>query len=330
MISFLFVVFCLYCFSLIANKLGFQYSSFDQSKTQGLKGIMSVLIILYHLTNIAQVKFLSVFDSWGAPIVSVFFLISGYGLMLSYLKKRDSYLNGFLRKRLPNVLIPLITLSALYIFLLYLDTGLIPENIFSNLIDNGITILPFSWFSYCIIIFYLAFFLVFSLKALNINAKTTLMFVITFSLMIYTYMKGFGREWWVSSLAFPTGLVLGLFVEKKIHPYTKGKFWSIFFIPLCCLLLAGIVKSGNELLFAFAYIIIPLMIFHLMQFVKLKNKILEFLGKISYELYLIHGMWIFLLRGQAIYFNSEYLFALSVLILTIISATFFNRLFAKI
>lgn len=44
----------------------------------------------------------------GEMAVSVFFLMSGYGLALSYAKKGDAYLNGFIKKRLWKLLLPFI------------------------------------------------------------------------------------------------------------------------------------------------------------------------------------------------------------------------------
>ena len=94
---------------------------------------------------------------------AIFFFFSGYGLLTSYLQKED-YLNKFLQKRLPKVLIPFwivnLILVAISIFG-YGDrksTGIVLREIFGlRLINSN------GWFIVEIILFYLAFFILFSL-----------------------------------------------------------------------------------------------------------------------------------------------------------------------
>ena len=74
-----------------------QPNEFGRGKVFPLKGILAVLIVLHHLTYEIKSPLLQPFHSWGAPIVSVFFFISGYGLMTSYKNKGKHYLSGFIK-----------------------------------------------------------------------------------------------------------------------------------------------------------------------------------------------------------------------------------------
>ncbi|WP_259317952.1 acyltransferase family protein [Bacteroides stercoris] len=55
---------------------------------------------------------------FGSLSVSIFFFLSGYGLICSYNLKGEKYLKGFLIHRIGKVIIPLLTAYAIYIPLL--------------------------------------------------------------------------------------------------------------------------------------------------------------------------------------------------------------------
>lgn len=81
---------------------------FDVRRTNSLRGVLAILIILHHLSSKIDILFLKWFHDFGAPIVSMFFFVSGYGLIKSYLKKGTAYIDGFLAKRLGKILPPCI------------------------------------------------------------------------------------------------------------------------------------------------------------------------------------------------------------------------------
>lgn len=93
---------------------------FSPSATLPLRGIMAIGIVLHHVALRVDAAtpdspwWLSQFCSWGAPIVSVFFFMSGYGLLVSLKSKGTLYLDGFLKKRLSKVVLPLVLCSVVY------------------------------------------------------------------------------------------------------------------------------------------------------------------------------------------------------------------------
>ena len=95
---------------------------FSKDATLPLRGVLALCIVLHHLSlrlmyMIPEASFfnLSEFIKWGEPIVSVFFFMSGYGLIKSFLKKGTNYLDGFLTGRLSKIMIPYIICCVLYI-----------------------------------------------------------------------------------------------------------------------------------------------------------------------------------------------------------------------
>lgn len=136
----------------------FSLYTFDKERTLSLRAILALLIILHHL---AQVDFTNPltnpFTQWGLIVAGMFFFITGYGLMISYQRKGESYLQGFIKHRLLKILSPCLfaTFARLSI-----QTCITQENAYLQFfsLSNGKTPLPNSWFVYVILLFYLLFF----------------------------------------------------------------------------------------------------------------------------------------------------------------------------
>lgn len=99
--------------------------------------------------------------SWlnlGAQCVSLFLFFSAYGLMCAYEKKGDTYLRGFIPRRIGRILIPLVTAYVLSLAAYALFQGAIDwGNVLSTLYWGG-PYLKFSWYVTEIAILYLLFY----------------------------------------------------------------------------------------------------------------------------------------------------------------------------
>lgn len=295
----------------------------DIQSSMILKGALSLLIVFHHLQYSDGLSYLNVFKHIGAPVVSIFFFLSGYGLMLSYKKKGLLYLNGFWRKRIGSILFPFIVVTLLYLFLDYLDKGLINYNFFNDLIFRGITPLPYSWFVFTIILLYAVFYAVFHINWLNIKWKISLLIIVTFFYIFFTKsVLVYDRAWWVSVLGFPSG-ILYVYYQEEIAVRLKGisrKFLGIIFLLGVC---ACLIITKSEWLYLFVYALIPVITLLLIScFDVPKFKSLIFLGDISYEIYLVHGACIVLLRGEHIYIRSGALYIIIVFLITIVTSFF--------
>ena len=79
------------------------FSPFNVDRTLSLRGILVLLIVLHHLSGVTSFPGLSPsfrmlvsqFTFFGGGAVSMFFFISGYGLMASLHKKGKIYLDSF-------------------------------------------------------------------------------------------------------------------------------------------------------------------------------------------------------------------------------------------
>ena len=93
---------------------------FSKQATVPLRGLLATGIVLHHLSlRLVEASpdcswLWSQFSFWGAPIVAVFFFLSGYGLMVSLITKGQKYLDGFLKKRLLKIVLPLVLCSIVF------------------------------------------------------------------------------------------------------------------------------------------------------------------------------------------------------------------------
>ena len=75
---------------------------------KALRGFAAIGVILHHISQedaFQTIKQIGIFKDAGYFMVAIFFLCSGYGLMKN-LETKPDYLDGFLKKRLPVIVIP--------------------------------------------------------------------------------------------------------------------------------------------------------------------------------------------------------------------------------
>lgn len=324
--SLLGLIFLLYTLSITICKSSLLPLTRDRSTV--IKGILSVLIIFSHVNFHADIPIFKTITNWGGTKVALFFFLSGYGLLISYSKVGSKYLDGFFIKRIWKIVKPLLAITLIYLLILYIDKGYFPDNMMKNLIMSGVTPLPYSWFVYVIIVVYIVFFFVFRLK-IDINKKIFLSFLGVFLISFCLYKFGYDRAWWVSNLAFPTGMLYAYY-EKKLIKISRTRVGNLLLIPLCALSAMAIVLPKIEFLYVFAYVFISIFLLVLISYVKLPNgKFWHFLGKISYETYLLHGAVFTMLRGELIFIENKYIYLLTTIVLTLVLAYVFNNFFNK-
>lgn len=316
---FFLVLLALYLISLFRPVSAFN-KSLSKDTTLYLKGIFSLLIITCHMASNTEISFFSYFKPWGAPIVSLFFFISGYGLMSSYLSKGQRYLDGFLKKRVWKILLPYLIITFLYIALNAVDKERFSWTILSDFIVKGIPPLPYSWFVISIIVLYLFFYWSFSPRRLVVSQKLFLCLLLSCLYILIAILIGYDRCWWVSTLGFVTGLFYRYY-ELYLVRIFRSKIYRLLFMPICSLAIYLLSGSPVEFVLSVAYVLIPSLVIVLINYLKFrKNLLLSFFGDISYEIYLCQGVCFVLLRGHTIYIASDYVYAFMVYFVTVFLA----------
>lgn len=311
--------------------------------TLPLRGLLAVLIIVHHVSqrltygcpDTYWCRILNQFNTWGYLIVSVFFFLSGYGLMKSYIQRKEDYIAGFIRKRTTKITTPFIICIVVY--------ALLDFCLYGNKIDLSLDawrfdcpLLPNSWYVIAIIIFYLAFY-IFGRVQQKERRLIVSFFAFTLGYMILLNLFGFKRYWWFTTPCISFGMLMAynearlapIFAKKKTcisvvsllwvainisdlqyYLHTVDEFTSIMF---------SIAKSFCFAFFVFVCITISGFV---------RNTILRNLGNISYEIYLVQGGVISLLFPSV----GKYpiVFFISTVLLSIILAYLLGKISKQI
>lgn len=204
MYLFLLFFFIFFFYALSQRKIIIQ-RCFDVRIISVCQFVLSITIVLAHLSQYLKTPWLRVFTTCGGWAVPVFFLISGYGLLYSMSHKKN-YLNGFLYKRLGKILIPFIISSFIYL-LLFWSNGCDLHFRSFKLHDLSLFTLPYSWFVLSITCFYLMFYLSFLIfKNATISLSTIFLGVLVYE--IYRLHTGSIPNTFFSGLCFPLGMIL--------------------------------------------------------------------------------------------------------------------------
>ena len=124
-----------------------------------IRGILALIVLFHHIAQRINSGYLfSEFTKFGFLPVSVFFFFSGYGLMKKHISEAN-YSKGFIKKRIPSLLIPYLIVIFLY-WLMYACYGEVYS--FADMLDilsRGYIIASASWYIVDIIILYFVFYL---------------------------------------------------------------------------------------------------------------------------------------------------------------------------
>ncbi len=302
--------------------------NFNKENTLPLRGLLALLIVAHHLGQRTPDLLPSKFTiGIGSFIVAVFFLMSGYGLCVSYRAKRETYVKGFLSKRLGKLLPVFLVLTIGMVLWSYFQDHIGFMDQLKDLIFSGLTPLPHSWFIFAIFYVYVAFYLC----ALTGKSPKTvgLLFVVTTTIYIIVLSK-LPHYWWITIPSVNVGYFLALYERSITFDLCKRRVLSYSVVLTGLFILECMVnkfygtRSGtlSEIVLR---IVQALSVYIVMRtFGIVKWKWLCAAGVFSLELYLIHG--IPLKIGQGIDL-SGYTLWLFTYALSVPCALMINKLF---
>ena len=239
----------------VAPKGGFHSDYLTKDVIMSMRGFAAIGVILHHISQeeLFQTKQeLSLFLNAGYLYVSLFFFSSGYGL-LKKLDEDPDYLKGFLKNRLPVVIVPFYVSVIFYgIYNVIAGNHLEPLQWVTNII--GVTMMnEYAWYPIVLAILYIAFYFIFKGSAIRARRFIYMLMVILAMGMIfcvsghfawwagsesnwwmneygtdwnkwYLQMKvfWFSGEWWVNSqIAFLLGMIYETYEEKVTGFFAK-------------------------------------------------------------------------------------------------------------
>lgn len=266
--------------------------SLDKIITGQIKGLAIIMVILSHL-NSTYLEW-DFFRPFGAIGVAIFLFSSGYGLTKSYSKNG---LIHFFKKRILTVMLPYILVTILWIVI---NSMLgVNHSLYTNLLsifalDFNFTIDGTMWYIPYIMIWYLAFYLIF--KSIS-NNELRMMSLFTVSALfiagwIFNFSGPSRYHFGIHSLSFPIGVFYSMYAEKFTKVY-KTKFLTLVVVASLSIGLLNIFfffeAVGYYLINALFFMFVIVSFFIYLQSKGIKFRFLAFVGGYSYELYLMEG-----------------------------------------
>ena len=260
-------------------------SSFSKEKMPAIKIFMAIVIVLGHLSVRIPSDWIQPFRFWGAPFVSMFLFVSGYGMWQGTLSHSGLSFASIL-KRIWKLTLPYLMTVFFYYMIVRIPSGETDLNI-CNAILTGTSKQYHLWFVFAIVYLYLAFYL-----CTRFRSKPTIivsLFVLVSATIILLRQVGYDRYWWVSLLAFPTGCLYSMNKDRINGVIFKNRRRCCFTMTAAVVGVGISYLPGIEVLYSISHIFIPIVIALIviqLPIEKLNNRFTMHLGSISYEIYL--------------------------------------------
>lgn len=310
---------------------GFFDDALSPAKTRPFRGILAVLVLLHHLYQQTRSGVLYFFfDNVGIVCVGLFFFFSGFGVMKSHLAK-PGYSRSLLTKRIPGVLIPFLVLFVLYLGLYaLLGTPVSRWDALLSLVD-GDPIVAFGWYTECILLFYLFFYL--CTRRFGQDRKMLVLGSLLLSVLWVYAARGmnFPAHWYDMAIAFPAGIFWAAWGDDLL-PKLRQRYvlWLIVSLVVFLGCFAGslalsVTRTVVPLYWA-AGCGLLLFVVLLLQKVSFGNPLLNFLGDHAFEIYGLHGAFLLLYRSDLVYLSSDLLWGTAILLSTLPAAWLLRRI----
>lgn len=269
---------------------------FSKDYTTVLKGICCIIVVMVHVKDGFQNPLQDAIGSFGFVCVTLFFMVSAYGMQLS-VERKASYLCHFWRNRLLSLLVPCLLINVCFYVCTWLIRGNAPIGQLFYLNHYVVVLLE-----YC-----LWFYLVILLKnRLGIRKEW-----VTDSLLIagvvvsslYSYFStasggvSSSMGWCYERLGLVWGLLFYRYMPHIKHWLVIRRTGKLVLFSLLALVAGVAYLKLKPVYFYGEYLLkvalgVVIILWMLLLTVKRKygNLISLYLGKISYEVYLSHGM----------------------------------------
>lgn len=307
---------------------------FSKQATVPLRGLLAIGIVLHHLSlRLVEASpdcswIWSQFSFWGAPIVAVFFFLSGYGLMVSLITKGQKYLDGFLKKRLLKIVLPLVLCSIVFeATSITLCGGQIAD------FRKDWPFLPNCWFCVTIIIYYFAFYITALLFKSSPIKVAYSMWLFSFVYVFLFKVMDFCNWWYQMVLSINIGMTLAYYetaIRNVLYKYKRTIVLLLFLQTFLSAYWASCSKTDNfPVGMMVLSLVVGLLIYSSLCLRPIKsNRLLTFFGRYSFEIYLIHGAVISVLFGMAYTYIPRWWHVFTIL--TFLATFFFAWILRKV
>ena len=314
---------------------------------KGVQGFAALAVILHHVTQeVTQYGryykgAINVFVDAGVLFTGLFFFCSGYGLIVS-MKEKEDYLQGFLKKRLPAVLVPFFVCNLLFILVNLLLGRQVPPLELLLYLSGIVMWNDQMWFIVELAVLYVIFY--FSFRKSKSDAAGLKKMAVCIAVMnVVSLLLGhdglsetkglwfFGEWWYNTTWLFFIGMAVAMNYEKVIGFAKKHYKWLL---PVGVVAFVGLHTATTWMLSHVGYwmeypghrgyleklatflVQCPMVIVFDLTFIlismkmQFRNKILSFLGVIALEMYLLQNIFItkftYVIDNDALFFAAVY------------------------
>lgn len=277
-----------------------------RENTTSIKGIFAIIILFGHarqylnspdydtLAPIYSYRFIydSILDFIGQLMVVMFLVYSGFGIMESYKKNGDMYLDGFLKKRFLKTLVHFDLAVALFMILaifLHRDYSM-SQYILCwtgwSSIGNS------NWFIFDILILYLTTYaglLLCSRKGWGKNRFLIFSYVSTFAMTMFLYKVKSEELWWCDTiLAYPTGMLWSVYRNEFEAKLRRQETYLITLITVAFLFGISYYIGRNLAISAMlASMFFGILVILASMRLKIGNPALIWLGTNAFSIYIL-------------------------------------------
>lgn len=304
-------------------------------KTTSIKGIFVLLILVSHSVNCLQLdgSFLNVLYEKvmrviGQSVVVMFLFYSGYGVMLSAMKKGRAYVKTIPVRRVARVLFHFVL--AVLLFLLvqtllgerYTLTHILLSLIGWENLGNS------NWYIFVILLLYLFSYLAFTVAKSNYKWAVAITFVLTGILTVVLY-KTKAYYWWDTAICYPCGMLYVLMQDKVERVFSRHAWaYGASLAGAAVLFAVSWLLRGNAIASILNHVLFLALVLLLTMTVQIHNKILYFFGRHLFSIYILQRlpMLVMLHFGWDQY---PYLFVLVSFAVTVPMSVAFDLLLEK-
>lgn len=305
-------------------------------ETTCLKGICAFAVVLCHIyAYYNQGLAMKIFNKSAFIPVAMFFLFTGYGLIIS-VDNKENYLDGFLANRLGKLYLPLwgsLIINETLRFLLHSKREYSFEMIIRDI--SGLNAV---WFFSVIIIYYIAFFSIW--KITRGNRAVPVLIIFTILQCVGCCLMKMGKQYYTSSFGFVLGMLLAKeknsdFSNLKTLVYKVKNSKSLWILIMVAVAVSGVayyryhdaIFIGQLLLRNLLGIVIVSIILMFLYHYKIGNRFSNILGKYSYEIYLLHPTVILSVRTGWLCTLPTWCQVVAIIVITIAAAFALHNLY---
>lgn len=269
----------------------------SKDTTNVVKGLFIAFVFMSHIQGYIQQSgygydfigdglYLKFRAFMGQLVVAMFLFYSGYGIMESYKRKGQAYVNTMPRKRLAGTLLNF-DIAVIIFILLNLALGITMSGRQCVLALTGWDSVGNSnWYIFVILICYLISYICFQIIR-NSNIYIGVWTYLLLSVVTYVLLVRYKQSWWYDTFfCFTAGILFSLF-KQKIEQLMDKHYWALLII--CVLLFAitkylpynvyGLRANMNAIFFALTVVLMT-------RKITLKSNILCWMGTMLFPLYI--------------------------------------------